>query len=306
MPVDIHPSKISMNDYVINFDKSSQRINEIKHQELGLIKFVTSQIDEACGYVSGSNIKVFTSFYKAEMLNIVHIHLNDTSEEVTIDVAYMQDGEEIKDYEIFKADITGQILRYKVLVRNMSIFTILYNSGSGGVEEVPFEEVCVNVGDFVSISSSQLSELPLLAKVVQVPISMIASKDKEKLSGILQGKINYTMGGFCTDRCFERLPGYIDLHVVSLDNCTTVLNQEYPYATPICLCKVPEQLQLSIYESLLEEQERNKKNLIFATLQKLEDLLQEFEENKAVIVKDLGMMQTVLSNLSTQESKIEE
>lgn len=41
------------------------------------------------------------------MLNILHIHINDTSDEVSIDVAYMQDDETIKDFEEFKVDYTG-------------------------------------------------------------------------------------------------------------------------------------------------------------------------------------------------------
>lgn len=33
-----------------------------------------------------------------EMLNIVHIHLNDSSDEVTIDVAYMTNEQTLKDF----------------------------------------------------------------------------------------------------------------------------------------------------------------------------------------------------------------
>ena len=79
-----------MNDYDIRYDKTDDRIYEIRHKELGLVKFVSQKIDEDCGYVSFSKMVVYTTVYKADILNIVHIHLNDVSEEVTIDVAYMQ------------------------------------------------------------------------------------------------------------------------------------------------------------------------------------------------------------------------
>lgn len=89
MPIEISPAGISMNDYDIRFDKSSQRIQEIRHRQLGLIKFNSYRIDEECGYVRGSITKVYTCIYSTDMLNLLHIHINDTSEEVTIDVAYM-------------------------------------------------------------------------------------------------------------------------------------------------------------------------------------------------------------------------
>lgn len=92
MPVEIYPSKLPMNDYDIRYDKDSDRITEIRHRQSGLVKFVSQKIDEECGYVSGSKLVVFTSIYKEDILNIVHVHLNDMSEEVTINVDYMIEG----------------------------------------------------------------------------------------------------------------------------------------------------------------------------------------------------------------------
>ena len=34
-------------------------------------------------------MKIYTSEHNNEMLNIIHVHVNDTSDEVTLDVAYM-------------------------------------------------------------------------------------------------------------------------------------------------------------------------------------------------------------------------
>jgi hypothetical protein len=85
---------------------------------------------------------------------------------------------------------------------------------------------------------------------------MIASKDREKLNGLVQGRIKYNMGGFCSNRYFERLPGYIDVDVLSMDNCVTLLDKEYAYATPVCLCKTADHFQISLYQSLLDERSR--------------------------------------------------
>jgi hypothetical protein len=38
---------------------------------------------------------VYTAKYKDDMLNLIHMHVNDMSEEVTVDVAYMQDGQSL-------------------------------------------------------------------------------------------------------------------------------------------------------------------------------------------------------------------
>ena len=47
----------------------------------------------------------------------MHIHVNDTSEEVTMDVVYMHDDENIENFYEFKNDISGKPLRYKIIVK---------------------------------------------------------------------------------------------------------------------------------------------------------------------------------------------
>lgn len=82
------------------------------------------------------------------------------------------------------------------------------------------------MGDFVTVDQNEPSQQPLFARIVNIPLAMMATKDKESLNGLEQGKTMYDMGGFCSKRSFERLPGYIDLQVLSLDNCTTLLPKE--------------------------------------------------------------------------------
>jgi len=48
-------------------------------------------MDDSSGYVMGSVIPIWTNRVKQGMLNIIHMHVNDTSDEVTMDVVYMAD-----------------------------------------------------------------------------------------------------------------------------------------------------------------------------------------------------------------------
>jgi len=85
------------------------------------------------------------------MLNIVHVHLNDMGDEATVEVDYMTEGQKIEDFHKFDLDISGRPLRYKIIVADMKISCILYNTGKS-VEQVPFEELRRNVGDFVTFN----------------------------------------------------------------------------------------------------------------------------------------------------------
>ena len=52
----------------------------------------------------------------------------------------MKAHETKEDHKEFKIDHTGMPLRYKILVKNLVIREILYNTGSS-IESIPFEEI---------------------------------------------------------------------------------------------------------------------------------------------------------------------
>lgn len=60
------------------------------------------------------------------------MQVNDTSDEVPIDVEYLPKYD-YKLHEIsFKKDMSGMQLRYKILVYDFQIRSVLYNSGKHG------------------------------------------------------------------------------------------------------------------------------------------------------------------------------
>eukprot|EP00347_Sterkiella_histriomuscorum_P004825 403358945 len=309
MPVEIYPVGVNINDYNIRFDKGQDKITEITNKQYGLVKYNCYRIDEECGYVRGSVTKIYTSEFSGNMLNIIHVHVNDTSEEVGIDVAYMEEEQTIKDFEEFKVDYTGQVLRYKILVRNQQIFTILYNTGYGTVEEIPFNEIRLTEGQkFAVLKSNKLdfSDKTMLVEIEKIPISMMACLDKKKLQGLLPGQVRHNMNGFCADRCFERLPGFIDVNILSIDDCQSLLPEETKLAIPVCLLSDPDEFMLAQYSSLIDQSKSQKSQILHQSLEKIEEIIHRYESNQSEITKNLNEMQEIFSNLQQLESNLEQ
>lgn len=63
-------------------------------------------------------MKIFTAEYSSTLFNILHVHVNDTSEEVVLEVDYMADDQTLEDFKEFKVDQAGRVLRYRVLVKD--------------------------------------------------------------------------------------------------------------------------------------------------------------------------------------------
>lgn len=70
----------------------------------------------------------------------------------------------------FKEDEMGVMLRYKVLVKNLAIFEILYNTGSS-VEVIPFQEIRLEQGGKYLINGvDDLSAQPMFATIQSIPV----------------------------------------------------------------------------------------------------------------------------------------
>lgn len=68
--------------------------------------------------MAGSTAVIYTQeFNKEDMLNILHVHINDMSDSVTLNVSYLLPGHSLKDFSHFGVDAAGQTLRYRVIVQ---------------------------------------------------------------------------------------------------------------------------------------------------------------------------------------------
>ena len=145
----------------------------------------------------GSKLVVYTQeFNKIDMLNILHIHVNDTSDSVTMSVSYMSEGHSLKDFSEFTADASGQMLRYKIIVKDQKIFKLLYYQGAGEIIEVPYEEKRLNLNDLVLIPSrisGLKGALPVFGRIEHAPIGMMACPSQEKLNSMCDDELKHHM-----------------------------------------------------------------------------------------------------------------
>ena len=64
----------------------------------------------------------------------------------------------------------GIILRYKILVKDLAIFEVLYNTGNS-IEVIPFQEIKLQAGEKRMINNiSEISKRPIFASVKTVPV----------------------------------------------------------------------------------------------------------------------------------------
>lgn len=118
------------------------------------------------------------------------------------------------------------------------------------------------MNDLLAVKSSkelQFAVETMLVRVDYIPVCMMASKEKEKLNGMIQGRVRQAMNGFCADRCFERLPGYIDITVKSVDSCKTLLpdDSSTKMAIPVCLTSEADEILLASYNSLIDMEHKH-------------------------------------------------
>lgn len=127
VPYKILPENIDLTYYKIGI-ADNQIINiESKTDENLLICYQAKLIKEESsdtfkGLVSNSVLRVYTTMYNKDIVNIIHIHLNDTSEEISVDSLFLEKFEMITDHKKFELDAQGKKLNYKFLFRDFQVY----------------------------------------------------------------------------------------------------------------------------------------------------------------------------------------
>ena len=66
---------------------------------------------------------------------------------MTVALEYMKEEQSIEEFKEFKKDVMGQQLRYKIIVANEKVLTVLYNMGQQ-IIEIPFVETQFTTNQF--------------------------------------------------------------------------------------------------------------------------------------------------------------
>ena len=130
---------------------------------------------------------------------------------------------------------------------------------------------------------------------------MTCAHDKKELEKLSIGTVENEPCTHCKMRYFERLPGYIDVEMVSEDNCMSLYEGEYKFSIPVCLCQPIEEYKKAC---ILSIQENKKEKMQKGVNEAIESLNKYVEEYKFAKFKDLEEMQTAFQNLKGAEEKI--
>ena len=131
------------------------------------------------------------------MLNILHFHINDMSDEVSIDQRWLKEDERDKlmqgdqdkvSFPEFKKDANWMLLRYLILIYDQKVFDILYNPGEqADPESIRYHEHRVDI-DRMQIMRPQSNDNAAFqfGKITQIPYQMMSSQNKQHLDNIVE------------------------------------------------------------------------------------------------------------------------
>ncbi len=125
VPYKVEPEYIDLNQY--NIEISENKIKSVVEKESLLKVIFDSQLiseeieSKFSSFVSQSTMRVYTTLYSQNIVNIVHIHLNDTSESIAVDTFFLEKKDSVSDFKKFDVDMTGKKLNYKFLFRDFKV-----------------------------------------------------------------------------------------------------------------------------------------------------------------------------------------
>jgi hypothetical protein len=222
------------------------------------------------GFISTSMMKVYTCLYSKDIVNLIHIHLNDTSEEIAVDSVFMNPNESPEQYKEFKKDAFGKTLNYKFLFKDYRLNKIYYNLSDNFIDEPKFEEIRISVGNMIRIKTDEKYK-GCYAKITGIPLGMLVRKDLDKKDIIERMKSSdIKKEGYCVERHLDELPGFIDILVVLNDKKETILSKtKIKLSIPVCnaiIISMKEQVEI---EKIVVTEQMNEENLLKEELDKL-------------------------------------
>ena len=296
IPYRIEPSYIDINDYNLTIKDNSITNVENKQNNVFVIfdSLLIGEGKATTGLVSSSLIKVYTTLYSKDILNILHIHLNDTSQEITIDSEFLEKEENVLNHKVFLNDVTGKKLTYKLIFKDYKLNKIYYNVSNDFIDEPPFEEIRIKPNNFVKIINGEYKNY--YGQIKDFPIGMLARKDKDLNELKKMSSSGFQKEGYCPDRHLEELPGFVSV-IILFDNSLQPkkLKNTVNISIPVCfLIPLTPEEQIKFEKNIIIENEME----IEEAINEVEDILKKCEEYEKYIKDD-----KILEEKSLEEIK---
>ena len=302
IPYRIEPSYIDINDYNLTIKDNSITHVENKQNKV-FVTFDSKLIGDSkstTGFVSTSLIKVYTTLYSKDILNILHIHLNDTSQEITIDSEFLEKDENVLNHKVFLMDATGKRLSYKLIFKNYKLLKIYYNVSNDFIDEPPFEEIRITPNNFVKIINGEYKNY--YGQVKDFPIGMLARKDKELGDLKRMTSSGFQKEGKCPDRHLEELPGFVSVIILFDDTKPPKkMKESINISIPVCfLVPLSPEEQIKFEKNIILEKEMEIEEDINA-IEEIYKNCQEYEkylnDDKILEEKSLDEVKKILSDV---------
>lgn len=233
IPYKIQPDTVNINEYHIEVNDNI--IREIRHKKTNcLVVFETMLIGEtntSSGLVSSSMIRVYTTLYSKDIINILHVHLNDTSKEITMESEFLEKDEDVLNHKTFTIDAMGKRLNYKLLFKDYKLIKIYYAMSDEYIDEPPFQEIRFNPNSIVKVRKGDFKDY--FGKIKQFPQGMLARKDEETNELKKMKSFGYQKKGYCGDRHLDELPGFVSVGLLFLPDMS-MMEKEENISIPVC------------------------------------------------------------------------
>ena len=214
LPYKVIPETVDINQY--EFVIQNNIIKEVRHRDsdcfVNFEPVLIGEVKNDLGLVASSLIKVYTTLYNKDILNIMHIHINDTSQEITIDSEFLEKDEPILNHKVFPTDSMGKKLKYKFIIKDYKLVKIYYAMSNDYIDEPEFQEVRFIPNGFVKIAKGEYKNYT--ARIRQFPLGMLARKDKDDTVIKKMNSFGIQKEGVCGDRHFAELPGFVVLEIL--------------------------------------------------------------------------------------------
>ena len=74
-------------------------------------------------------------------------------------------------------------------------------------------------------------------KITQIPLAMLSTTNKQHIESLAQGTVKNDLTYHCMSRNFEKLPGYVDVDILSGDSLNSVNLTPVKIAVAVCRLK---------------------------------------------------------------------